>query len=136
MAKQRPIRNSELAAKEAPKSQDPDMIFGVPRHRLPLIVLFFGITIGSFVVWGLFQRPPMLDEYTYEQIDEYQHDENSFTQGLVFHDGFVYESTGLYGQSKIRKLNLDGTVPIDNPIPGSYLWSSGHRNAQGIEPWP
>ncbi len=33
------------------------------------------------------------------------HDESSFTQGLLFHDGFLYESTGRKGESKVRKLD-------------------------------
>lgn len=33
---------------------------------------------------------------------------------------------------KILRINLDGTVPSDNPISGSYVWSWGHRNAQGL----
>jgi aldose sugar dehydrogenase len=33
---------------------------------------------------------------------------------------------------KILRLNLDGSIPADNPIPGSPVWSYGHRNAQGL----
>jgi len=33
---------------------------------------------------------------------------------------------------KVLRLNLDGSVPDDNPIAGSYIWSWGHRNAQGL----
>ena len=33
---------------------------------------------------------------------------------------------------KILRLNLDGSVPADNPIPGNYLWSIGIRHAQGL----
>jgi glucose/arabinose dehydrogenase/mono/diheme cytochrome c family protein len=33
---------------------------------------------------------------------------------------------------KILRLNVDGTVPDDNPIHGSYVWSLGHRNPQGL----
>ena len=33
---------------------------------------------------------------------------------------------------KILRLNLDGTVPADNPFPGSPVWSLGHRNVQGL----
>jgi hypothetical protein len=29
-------------------------------------------------------------------------------------------------------MNLDGTIPADNPNPLSYVWSSGHRNPQGL----
>ncbi len=32
--------------------------------------------------------------YTFEIVKEYKHDKNAFTQGLVFHDGFLYEGTG------------------------------------------
>jgi glucose/arabinose dehydrogenase len=33
---------------------------------------------------------------------------------------------------KVLRLNLDGTIPSDNPIAGNPLWSYGHRNAQGL----
>ncbi|MEM8906988.1 MAG: PQQ-dependent sugar dehydrogenase [Bacteroidota bacterium] len=33
---------------------------------------------------------------------------------------------------KLLRLNLDGSIPTDNPIPGSYIYSYGHRNAQGL----
>lgn len=33
---------------------------------------------------------------------------------------------------KILRLELDGSVPADNPFPGSFTWSFGHRNPQGI----
>jgi glucose/arabinose dehydrogenase len=33
---------------------------------------------------------------------------------------------------KIQRINLDGSIPADNPIPGSPLWSYGHRNPQGL----
>lgn len=33
---------------------------------------------------------------------------------------------------KILRINLDGTIPTDNPFPGSAVYSWGHRNPQGI----
>lgn len=33
---------------------------------------------------------------------------------------------------KILRLNLDGSVPGDNPFAGNAIWSLGHRNAQGL----
>lgn len=33
---------------------------------------------------------------------------------------------------KILRLNLDGSIPADNPDPQSAVWSKGHRNAQGL----
>ncbi|MBI5326205.1 MAG: PQQ-dependent sugar dehydrogenase [Ignavibacteriae bacterium] len=33
---------------------------------------------------------------------------------------------------KILRMNLDGSIPSDNPFPNSYVWSWGHRNPQGL----
>ncbi|WP_052759609.1 PQQ-dependent sugar dehydrogenase [Paenibacillus sp. DMB20] len=33
---------------------------------------------------------------------------------------------------KILRMKLDGKVPEDNPVSGSYVYSTGHRNAQGL----
>lgn len=39
-------------------------------------------------------------------------------------------STSLAG--KVLRINPDGTIPVDNPIPESPVWTSGHRNVQGL----
>jgi glutaminyl-peptide cyclotransferase len=41
-----------------------------------------------------------------ETLQAYPHDPQAFTQGLLLHDGVLYESTGLYGQSSLRKVEL------------------------------
>lgn len=46
-------------------------------------------------------------EYGYKIIHVYPHDRNAFTQGLEFHGRFLYEGTGLYGQSTLRKEDLE-----------------------------
>ncbi|MDH3202263.1 MAG: glutaminyl-peptide cyclotransferase [Myxococcales bacterium] len=40
-------------------------------------------------------------------LKRYPHDTKAFTQGLIWHDGFVYESTGQYGKSSLRRVRLD-----------------------------
>lgn len=45
--------------------------------------------------------------YTYEIVKTYKHDSKAFTQGLVFHNGFLYESTGENGESSLRKVELE-----------------------------
>ena len=45
--------------------------------------------------------------YTYEIVNVYPHDETAFTQGLVFEAGVLYEGTGLYGQSSLRRVELE-----------------------------
>lgn len=44
--------------------------------------------------------------------------------------GAAQSRTSLAG--KLLRLNPDGSVPRDNPFPGSYVWSYGHRNSQGL----
>jgi glutamine cyclotransferase len=41
-----------------------------------------------------------------EVLQSYPHDPDAFTQGLLLHDGALYESTGLYGHSSLRQVEL------------------------------
>ena len=43
----------------------------------------------------------------YEIVKTYPHDARAFTQGLLYHDGFLYESTGQEGQSSLRKVEIE-----------------------------
>ena len=45
-------------------------------------------------------------EYKVEVVAEYPHDVEAYTQGLFFHDGQMYESTGLHGKSTLRKVDF------------------------------
>lgn len=45
-------------------------------------------------------------EYGLEVVAEYPHDVDSYTQGLFFHDGQMYESTGVHGKSTFRKVDM------------------------------
>lgn len=46
------------------------------------------------------------DVYTYRIVNTYPHDKNAYTQGLEFHNGFLYETTGQRGKSELRKVEL------------------------------
>ena len=50
-------------------------------------------------------------QYRVEVVKEYPHDVKSYTQGLFFEDGQLYESTGQYGQSTFRKVDLKTGEP-------------------------
>jgi len=45
--------------------------------------------------------------YDYEVVNTFPHDSNAFTQGLVIHDGKLYEGTGRKGQSSLRQVDLE-----------------------------
>jgi glutamine cyclotransferase len=44
---------------------------------------------------------------TYKVKNAYPHDRSAFTQGLVYTDGILYESTGLSGRSSLRRVDLE-----------------------------
>jgi glutamine cyclotransferase len=46
-------------------------------------------------------------EYTYQVVKEYPHNVEAYTQGLQYLDGVLYESTGNYGTSSIRRVTLE-----------------------------
>ncbi|MBD58905.1 MAG: glutamine cyclotransferase [Citromicrobium sp.] len=67
--------------------------------------------------------------YDVEVVARYPHDPEAFTQGLLWHDGYLYESTGQEGRSQIRRVDLTtGEVRAARAIPaeqfgeGMALW--------------
>lgn len=65
-------------------------------------------------------NPTPVDGYTI--INTYPHDASAFTQGLVFADGVLYESTGLYGQSSLRQVDLaSGAVVQQYNLDSQYF---------------
>lgn len=44
--------------------------------------------------------------YTYKVLETFKHNTHSYTQGLEFSDGYLYEGTGQYGASKLYKIDL------------------------------
>ncbi len=72
---------------------------------------------------------PVAPRATYRIVRVYPHDRAAFTQGLEYHDGDLYEGTGLNGKSSIRKVKLDtGEVVQRHPVPAEYF-------GEGITIW-
>jgi len=56
-------------------------------------------------IYFLAAKPPIV--YNFEIINTFPHDNNAFTQGFEYYDGFFYESTGHYGKSSLRKVEVE-----------------------------
>jgi glutamine cyclotransferase len=66
---------------------------------------------------------------TYRVVHTYPHDPHAFTQGLVYADGHLYESTGLKGHSSLRMVDVEtGRVLQELPVPSQYF-------AEGLAAW-
>jgi glutamine cyclotransferase len=50
--------------------------------------------------------PAAIPVHGFEVVRAYPHDEKAFTQGLVYRDGYLYESTGLEGESTLRQVEI------------------------------
>jgi glutamine cyclotransferase len=70
-----------------------------------------------------------VQEYDWRVVRVFPHDTTAFTQGLIFREGFLYESTGRRGQSEIRKIRLEtGEVIQRQPL-------EDHFFGEGLTEW-
>jgi glutamine cyclotransferase len=70
------------------------------------------------------QPPPQPDipTFGYKIVNTFPHDPQAFTQGLEFHDGYLYEGTGLKGKSSLRRVELrTGRVVQIHRLPSEYF---------------
>lgn len=66
--------------------------------------------------------PPPAPVAPVEQVRAYPHDSTAFTQGLAWHAGALYESTGRYGESSLRRVDLEtGEVRQRVDLPPQYF---------------
>ena len=73
--------------------------------------------------------------YEYEVVTVHPHDPHAFTQGLAYHDGFLYEGTGLRGRSELRRIELHTgrvvrSVPLHSKSFGEGITICGNRIVQ------
>ena len=69
--------------------------------------VFAGLLVGgiAFTVWAVGREAPAV--YGYQVVETYPHDTNAYCQGLVFDRGTLYEGTGKYGRSSLRRVDLE-----------------------------
>lgn len=98
--------------------------------RWDLIALFLLISIGgSYLVLAL--RKPVAPQFTYEVLKSYPHDTEAFTQGLLMHDGFLWESTGKKGKSSFRKVDLETGQVLENVKVDDRYFAEGLAYLEG-----
>lgn len=74
-------------------------------------------------------KNPLPTTYSYQIVNTYPHDPEAFTQGLIYHQGSLYEGTGLYGYSSLRQVELTtGEVLKIQNLPENYF-------GEGITLW-
>jgi glutamine cyclotransferase len=85
--------------------------------------------VVSAMAFAEAQRGQSAPVYGYEVVNVYPHDRDAFTQGLLYRDGVLYESTGLNGRSSLRKVQLEtGKVLQQVSVESRYF-------AEGLTDW-
>ena len=91
------------------------LVTRLKRSQVLLFLLFCA-------VHPLSQAQEQVARYGYNILNTYPHNIDSFTQGLVYHEGFLFEGTGKNGQSNLSKINLeDGEVLMNKSMSQRYF---------------
>ena len=95
--------------------------FKLGKHNITATVYFDGSKqIATTPIEILSSEVPKI--YTYKIINEYPHDITSYTQGLEFHNDTLYESTGQYKESKLRKVDYKTGMVLKNiDLPDAFF---------------
>lgn len=64
-------------------------------------------------------------EYRLQVVHVYPHDSTAFTQGLEYHDGLLYEGTGLEGRSRLRAERLESGRIVRQVALDAHLFGEG-----------
>ena len=90
----------------------------IKEHKLSLPKEKVGTTTIKVVCWHpngkkgvhsvkIFLKPSTAPQkYNYEIVKVFPHDKGAYTQGLQYHDGYMYEGTGQCGASTLRKIDM------------------------------
>lgn len=65
------------------------------------------------------------EQFAFSVVNTFPHNVQAYTQGLEYHDGFLYESTGLIGKSSLRKVELSTGKVLKKVDLGPTLFGEG-----------
>ncbi|XP_037495339.1 glutaminyl-peptide cyclotransferase-like [Jatropha curcas] len=89
---------------------------------MALIVFLLGI---SSIMWNTLESVDQSPKiYSIEVLNEFPHDPFAYTQGLLYAgNDTLFESTGLYGKSSVRRVDLhSGKVLALQKMNSSFFW--------------
>jgi glutamine cyclotransferase len=94
---------------------------------IPVLIILAIATVGAITAVFLNNNPPSTNNgvlhYSYSIVNTYPHDTSSFTEGLVYSDSYIYESSGSFnGASSLRRVDIaNGNVLQEYTLPTQYF---------------
>jgi len=94
------------------------MQYSIRAICLVSLLMYSAVSVASGDCGGAVSRSD-ISRYHYDIIKRIPHDQTAFTQGLVFYQGKLFESTGLRGESSVRRIDPEtGAVEQSERLPG------------------
>jgi len=100
-------------------------------RALLVAVLIAALAIGFHEPTPSARAQSDVPAYVVEIVKSRPHDHDAFTQGLVFHEGHLYESTGLQGRSSVRKVDLESGKVLTRRAVARQYFAEGLTIFQG-----
>jgi len=92
------------------------------KHSFQLLAYHEDGKIGNMISYYNIKSDLVPKELTYKIINTFPHDKKSYTQGLFFHDGYLYEGTGQHGESALLKVDIKtGKSVFDRKLESKYF---------------
>jgi glutaminyl-peptide cyclotransferase len=93
------------------------------------VVAAVAVGVAAWAQLGVRRAPAVL---SFEVVAVYPHDPNAFTQGLAIEDGRLYEGTGQYGASTLRRVDLATGRPEKQRALGPRYFGEGIAILDGL----
>ena len=103
-------KNKSTHSKKSPAQKGSNRLLIIGVTALAAVAAVFGVTKlrskSSEPAHPADNKPAQAQKISYDVVASYPHDPKAFLQGLVWHDGGFYESTGQYGESSLRRVEF------------------------------
>lgn len=89
---------------------------------LPAVLIILVLLLPGCSGPAIKEKPAEVTVYGYRVVNTFPHDRQAYTQGLDFENGTLYEGTGGYGSSALRRVELEsGRVLQEYRLPAKYF---------------
>ncbi len=121
MAKKKRKHSKKTTAGDAPRGNSRPLQLGISVLTAAALIWFFlpRMTAGSA-------------SETYKLIAKTPHDMRAYTQGLIFLNGYFYESTGQYGSSSLRKVDPASGQILEQRLLNQQFFAEGLTYFKGV----
>jgi len=92
------------------------------KHSFQLLAYHEDGKVGNLMSYYNIKSDKTPEDLSFHIVNSFPHDKRAYTQGLFYHDGYLYEGTGQYGESTLRKIDIEkGESVFDRKLEPNYF---------------